>query len=428
MAWLSFLTALFIKRFDCWYTILIEAAPPNAKPNLFFTEPEPQPPQEQQRNHAKRKESEGEVDLFVIFNESLKSKQSKNSDVLIRIYCNQVVDVMSVTPRSSWPAEGMNQAGAHQTSNRQFNMNNNPAARLNNSGVTPQQQQQHLHQQQQQDLASQLHSQTQGTLKPMMQQQQQQPPPQHRQSSGPTPLFNPPTASSVMNLASDVHLQQQQQNMFVNGQSDMNHAPQPFAAPTATSVHNMAIHSNNGIKTDGQSMGQYLNVAGDFNQRMDSNVSMVEFEHEQKKQQHQDLNDMSGSDMFNAMQQQQGMTMNEKGQVPPLLGPSMSLPVSGGKPKSHSAAMAQVRNASSWSSLAGSSQQGPGGSSKATALVDSFQQFKRQAKEKEARQKALLEQQEMRRQQKEQAERERMRAETDRRRERDEEEALEKAR
>ena len=54
--------------------------------------------------------------------------------------------------------------------------------------------------------------------------------------------------------------------------------------------------------------------------------------------------------------------------------------------------------------------------------------FKRQAKEKEARQKALIEQQEMRRQAKEQAERERMRAEADRRREREEEEALEKAR
>jgi bromodomain-containing protein 4 len=103
-------------------------------------------------------------------------------------------------------------------------------------------------------------------------------------------------------------------------------------------------------------------------------------------------------------------------------------PVSGGKPKSHSAAMAQVRNASSWSSLAASSQQGPGGSSKSSALVDSFQQFKRQAKEKEARQKALIEQQEMRRQQKEQAERERMRAEAERRREREEEEALDKAR
>merc|ERR1712071_704015 len=113
---------------------------------------------------------------------------------------------------------------------------------------------------------------------------------------------------------------------------------------------------------------------------------------------------------------------------PPVSSPAMSLPVSGGKPKSHSAAMAQVRNASSWSSLAGSSQQGPGGSSKSSNLVDSFQMFKRQAKEKEARQKALVEQQEMRRQQKEQQERERVRVEAERRREREEEEALEKAR
>ena len=90
--------------------------------------------------------------------------------------------------------------------------------------------------------------------------------------------------------------------------------------------------------------------------------------------------------------------------------------------------MAQVRNASSWSSLGASSQQGQGGSSKSSGLVDSFQQFKRQAKEKEARQKALIEQQEMRRQQKEQAERERLRADAERRREREEEEALDKAR
>ena len=103
----------------------------------------------------------------------------------------------------------------------------------------------------------------------------------------------------------------------------------------------------------------------------------------------------------------------------------MSLPVSGGKPKSQSAAMNQVRNASSWSSLAGPSQQG---SSKTSNIGDSFQMFKRQAKEKEARQKALIEQQEQRRQQKEQAERERVRVEADRRREREEEEALEKAR
>lgn len=88
-----------------------------------------------------------------------------------------------------------------------------------------------------------------------------------------------------------------------------------------------------------------------------------------------------------------------------------------------------IKNASSWSSLAQANS--PQNSSTGVSnrqVVDSFQQFKKQAKEKADRQKALLEQQEMRRQQKEQAEKERLRAETERRREKEEEEALEKAR
>ncbi|XP_012278663.1 bromodomain-containing protein 4 isoform X2 [Orussus abietinus] len=88
-----------------------------------------------------------------------------------------------------------------------------------------------------------------------------------------------------------------------------------------------------------------------------------------------------------------------------------------------------VKNASSWSSLAqASSPQSAAGSSMKSAARDSFQAFKKQAKEKQDRQRALLEQQELRRQQKEQAERERLRQETERRREREEEDALEKVR
>ncbi|KAG8231635.1 hypothetical protein J437_LFUL011476 [Ladona fulva] len=63
-----------------------------------------------------------------------------------------------------------------------------------------------------------------------------------------------------------------------------------------------------------------------------------------------------------------------------------------------------------------------------SAMVESFQQFKKQAKEKAHRQKALIEQQELRRYQKEQAEKERLRMENERRREKEEEDALEKAR
>ncbi|KAK0172111.1 hypothetical protein PV328_005476 [Microctonus aethiopoides] len=86
-----------------------------------------------------------------------------------------------------------------------------------------------------------------------------------------------------------------------------------------------------------------------------------------------------------------------------------------------------VKNASSWSSLAqASSPQSAAGSSMKSAARDSFQAFKKQAKEKQDRQRALMEQQEMRRQQKEQAERERLRQENERRREREEEDALEK--
>ncbi|XP_078045321.1 homeotic protein female sterile isoform X5 [Augochlora pura] len=88
-----------------------------------------------------------------------------------------------------------------------------------------------------------------------------------------------------------------------------------------------------------------------------------------------------------------------------------------------------VKNASSWSSLAqASSPQSTAGSSMKSAARDSFQAFKKQAKEKQDRQRALMEQQEMRRQQKEQAERERLRQENERRREREEEDALDKVR
>ncbi|XP_066595505.1 homeotic protein female sterile-like isoform X2 [Prorops nasuta] len=88
-----------------------------------------------------------------------------------------------------------------------------------------------------------------------------------------------------------------------------------------------------------------------------------------------------------------------------------------------------VKNASSWSSLAqASSPQSAAGNTMKTAARDSFQAFKKQAKEKQDRQRALLEQQEMRRQQKEQAERERLRQENERRREREEEDAMDKAR
>ncbi|KAL5235631.1 hypothetical protein ACI65C_003041 [Semiaphis heraclei] len=68
------------------------------------------------------------------------------------------------------------------------------------------------------------------------------------------------------------------------------------------------------------------------------------------------------------------------------------------------------------------------GASIKPSTADSFQQFKKQAKENAKKQRALIEQQEMRRHQKEQAEKERIRIENEKRREKEEEEALEKAR
>lgn len=232
-------------------------------------------------------------------------------------------------------------------------------------------------------------------------------------------LFGPLSGPSMPQMP-DLK-QQQQPNLFMNGQADMN---QPGSYPSNGPAQNLAMNTT--VKAENLPASMY-----DFQPRMDG---MSDFD------QAKDIMQMSNESLFNSLTQshtqppqaqpvpQQGM-----GDVKPVSGtmssPAMTMPVSGGKPKAQSAAMAQVRNASSWSSLAGAAQQsGQGSASKTSTIGDSFQMFRRQAKEKEARQKALIEQQELRRQQKEQAERERLRAEADRRREREEEEALEKAR
>ncbi|XP_025829032.1 bromodomain-containing protein 3 [Agrilus planipennis] len=94
---------------------------------------------------------------------------------------------------------------------------------------------------------------------------------------------------------------------------------------------------------------------------------------------------------------------------------------------------ANVKNASSWSSLAqaSNSPQGvPANASSSTRqhVMDSFKAFQKQAKEKADREKQRLENLELKRQQKEQAEKERLRVENEKRREKEEEDALEKAR
>lgn len=95
-----------------------------------------------------------------------------------------------------------------------------------------------------------------------------------------------------------------------------------------------------------------------------------------------------------------------------------------------------VMNASSWSSLARSSNSPQnilavpptGPASSRQQVMDSFKQFQKQAKERTDREKQRLENLELKRQQKEQAEKERLRVENEKRREKEEEDALEKAR
>ncbi|VVC42045.1 Hypothetical protein CINCED_3A017924 [Cinara cedri] len=89
----------------------------------------------------------------------------------------------------------------------------------------------------------------------------------------------------------------------------------------------------------------------------------------------------------------------------------------------------RVNSTSVWSSLAQPDANNPAaGATIKPSTADSFQQFKKQAKENAKKQRALYEQQELRRHQKEQAEKERIRIENEKRREKEEEEALEKAR
>ena len=85
------------------------------------------------------------------------------------------------------------------------------------------------------------------------------------------------------------------------------------------------------------------------------------------------------------------------------------------------------KNLSSWSSLAQSPVPAPSTAALKTSASDSFAQFKKVAKEKQTRQRQILEQQEQRRMQKEAVEKERARQEAEKERARLEEEGLERA-
>lgn len=115
---------------------------------------------------------------------------------------------------------------------------------------------------------------------------------------------------------------------------------------------------------------------------------------------------------------------NNKKPTPPEHKHSQSF---GFKPKQEQ----NVKNASSWSSLAQANSPqntASSGTNSRQQVMDSFKAFQNKAKEKLDREKQRLESLELKRQQKEQAEKERLRVENERRREREEEDALEKAR
>lgn len=370
-----------------------------------------------QQRKTKRKESEGEVSLLLLV---LLGLYSHN-----RIFPFQV-DVMSVTPRRSWPpgteatgasnaqtagGSGEGQRMPHQGAGSGHRPSGGTVPNVSNLSNSSNGGPGHPSQLEPPSSGGKSHN----NLKPPMptqqpmpiQQQQQQHHQQQQQRQMPTTT---PSSGSLFSPSSMPDLNQQQ-NLFVNGQSGS------YSTPGMSQM-------NNAVKTENMSGGSHY----DFQQH----GGMNDFDQMQ----------MGNDNLFNALasqqnpgQQQQMPNHMQMGDVKSMT-PSASSPAGlsmpphhGGKPKSHSAAMNQVRNASSWSSLAGGpSQMGGGPSSKTSNIGDSFQMFKRQAKEKEERQKALMAQQEMRRAQKEQAEREKIRAEADRRREREEEEALEKAR
>ncbi|CAG2249689.1 unnamed protein product [Mytilus edulis] len=86
----------------------------------------------------------------------------------------------------------------------------------------------------------------------------------------------------------------------------------------------------------------------------------------------------------------------------------------------------KVKNAGSWSSLANMST--PSSQKKGPSAMQSFEQFKKAAKQKEERDKMMKEQEEKRKFNKEMEERNRQRSEMEKLREREEEEALDAAR
>ncbi|KAL4219683.1 Bromodomain-containing protein 4 [Mactra antiquata] len=87
----------------------------------------------------------------------------------------------------------------------------------------------------------------------------------------------------------------------------------------------------------------------------------------------------------------------------------------------------KLKNTGSWASLANLSSNTPV-SAKKQESTKSFELFKKQAQEKEKREKALKQQEEYRRIQREKEEKERIRLENERKREKEEEDALEMAR
>ncbi|XP_035705424.1 bromodomain-containing protein 3 isoform X3 [Folsomia candida] len=207
--------------------------------------------------------------------------------------------------------------------------------------------------------------------------------------------------------------------------------------------HNPALADNgilpdmrNGVMESMKGGPGKSNVAGMFSSNTaatgGANIASMTHHHSVM---HQSMNFNMGSglvpNMNNSAIMHQEFSMNEThlsmNAMPPfkqeveLNEPDIDM-LDGSKQGRSAAAQQSIKNA--WSSLAQTGGAGGGNRNKPPIVKDSFQQFKKQAQEKEAR----IKQQEMKRRHMEQIDRERQRHEQEKRQMKEEEEALEHAR
>ncbi|XP_058808868.1 homeotic protein female sterile-like [Phymastichus coffea] len=237
---------------------------------------------------------------------------------------------------------------------------------------------------------------------------------------------------SIINVSSPLNIQnshmittmghhQQQPQQHSNGFSNMKRDSPPNMLNN-NGIPGLGMNLNMGMASifDPHPMVMPMNLPPQLSMKKDDKMAMAQ---QQMPQKMDEMGVLGLSQMTNHSNAQ---IMPEKKMTPPDSKNPTANFASAFKNKT---VEQNVKNASSWSSLAqASSPQSAAGTSAKNATRDTFQAFKKQAKEKQDRQRALAEQQEMRRQQKEQAERERLRQENERRREKEEDHAMDKSR